>query len=174
MSSLVPKTRIKIGISNIEIKHIAASYDLTYEEVLEQIQEMLKEVLYFTIGELKTWIKKKVPKRTGQLRDNLIANLDSSRVKKGLMRLILGTNISYAEFVTNMTTSQVRHSGEIGYAYYYGHYGRIVLNDPEAIGDFFRELIYYAKERIQMNLSKAKARHLGFGSYSTKIKRALG
>ena len=163
-----------MGLSDTEIKYIAGSYELTYDEVLDQVQELLKDILQNTTIELIEWIKKKVPKRTGQLRHSLIANLESSRVQKGLMRIILGTNIDYAKFVTDMSTSQVAHSGEVGYAYYYGNYGRITLNDPEAIGHFFRELIFYAKERTQLNLAKAKAKYFGYGSYSTKIKKAIG
>ena len=58
-----------------------------------------------------------------------------------------------------MTTKQVRHSGEIGYAYYYGEYGKIILNDPEAIGGFFDYLIEFAKERVLINLMKVKKKY---------------
>ena len=122
-----------MGLSVTEIRYIAGSYDLTYDEVLEQVQELLKDILQNTTIELIAWIKKKVPKRTGQLRQSLLDNLESSQVQKGLMRIILGTHLNYAKFVNEMSTSQVAHSGQMGYAYYYGNYGKIVLLDPDAI-----------------------------------------
>ena len=51
----------------------------------------------------------------------------------------------WREFVNNMTTSMVRHSGQMGTAYYGGYHGKILLNDPQAIGFFFMELYYLLK-----------------------------
>jgi hypothetical protein len=174
MVNISPSTKIKLGLTKTEIKYIAGHYNLTYEEILAVIQDILVDTLTFTTRELEDWINSKVPKRTGNLREDLISNLYSSRVQQGILRLILGSTIEYAKFVNAMTTTQVAHGGEWGYAYYHGYYGKIWLNDPEAIGHFFRELLFYAKERIQLNLREAKLRHLGFGRFSTKIKRMLG
>ena len=128
---------------------------MSYEEVLFTIQEMLEYVLEQLLLELEFWINKFVPKRTGQLRESLIANLYSSQVKKGLMRVILGTNLDYAKDVADMSTTQVRHFGEEGYAYYYSHYGKITLDDPQAIGNFWEELLKYAKEKCMFILQRA-------------------
>lgn len=153
--SIAPSTKIKVGLPTIEIKHLAKNNEMSYDEILQTIHDMLLYVLDELTHELEIWIESKVPKRTGQLRDSLIANLHSSRVKLGLMRVILGTHLSYAEDVADMSTTQVRHSGEEGYAYYYGHYGKIILWDPEAIGNFWEELLKYAQERTMFILQRA-------------------
>jgi len=147
--------RTKVGLPDIKIKFIAKNTEVDFAEILALLHNMLLYVLSELIFELKIWINTKVPKRTGQLRDNLIKHLESSNVKKGLMRLVLGTNINYAPDVADMSTRQVRHSGEKGYAYYYGHHGKIDLNDPQAIGDFWDELMEYAQERTMFILQRA-------------------
>ncbi len=139
--------RTKTGLPVIKIRYLAKSSPLTYDEITALLHSMFLYILNELMFELRIWIKTKVPKRTGQLRDNLLKHLESSNVKKGLMRLVLGTDIQYAPDVADYSTRQVRHSGEIGYAYYYGESGRMVLNDPQAIGNFWEELIEYAQER---------------------------
>lgn len=153
--SITPSTKIKIGLPVIEIKYLAKQNELTYEEVLFTINEMLLYVLEELLLELENWINKFVPKATGQLRDSLIANLYSSSVKKGLMRVILGTHLDYAEDVAAMSTMKVRHFGEKRYAYYYSASGPIILDDPQAIGNFWEELIKYAQERCMNILQRA-------------------
>lgn len=147
--------RTKVGLPVIQIKYLAKGNKLSFEEVLALLHNMLLYVLDELITELKIWIHSKVPKATGQLRDSLLKNLESSNVKKGLMRLVLGTHLSYAPDVAEMSTAQVRHSGEKAYAYYYGAHGPIILDDPEAIGDFWNELIEYAEERTHFILQRA-------------------
>jgi len=147
--------REKVGLPVIQIKYIAKGNKLSFEEVLALMHNMLLYVLDELLVELEVWIKEKVPKATGQLQDNLLANLKSSTVKKGLMRVVLGTDIGYAQEVADMSTAQVRHSGEIAYAYYYGKSGKIILDDPQAIGNFWKELIAYAQERRTNILQRA-------------------
>jgi len=83
-----------------------------------------------------------------------------------------------------MSTRQVRHSswfehskrGKYGYfekyrkkkpkrrrayAYYYGHHGRIFLEDPDAIGNFWNKLILFLQKRSMINLNIAAQRYLG-------------
>lgn len=154
--SISPKTQFKIQVNKKYITYIAGNRNITAEEVKQTISDILSETLNITLTELEEWINKYVPKRTGQLRESLIRNLHSSRVKGMILRLILGTSLDYAEEVNEMSTAQVAHSGEKGYAYYYGNYGPIILNDPEAIGNFWDELLDFAKRRILINLTKAK------------------
>jgi len=166
--------RTKIGLPVVKIKFIAKKSELDYEEITILFHNMLLYVLDELLFELRAWINTKVPKRTGQLRDNLLKNLKSSRVKKGLMRLVLGTNIDYAPKVAAMSTSQVRHSGEKGYAYYYGEHGPINLNDPQAIGDFWNELMKYAKERTMIILQRAITEYFkGTGRLIKTVRGAL-
>lgn len=166
--------RTKIGLPVIKIKYLAKNNELEFEEVLALFHNMLLYVLDELLFELRIWIKTKVPKRTGQLRDNLLKQLDSSRVKKGLMRIVLGTNIDYAPKVAEMTTAQVRHSGEKGYAYYYGEYGPIILDDPEAIGNFWEELMDYAQERTMVILQRAIDEYFaGTGKLIKEVRGAM-
>ena len=120
------------------------------------IDMVLRTALSHTIDDLDDWIDEFVPKRTGQLRDSLKHNLRSSRViNKTLLKLYFGTHLDYADFVNDMTTSQVAHNGTIGYAYYYGNYGRITLNDPNAVGSFFDKMIQYARIALKANIQRA-------------------
>ena len=165
--SLNPKTRLKVGVNKAQIKYIAGHVDnLSYEDVKDIIENLLREVLNLTLGNIELWIEEKVPKRTGQLRDNLLLNLKSSRVNNGILRMIIGTAINYASDVNEMTTAMVRHfntdrehSGKKAYAYYGGHYGPIHLNDPKAEGQFFVKLLEFAHQRILINLARTAAKY---------------
>ena len=162
--SMNPATRAQAGVRKAEIKYIIKHTNLTYQQVVDVITNILDHTLAATMKDLKAWINKYVPKRTGQLRDSLKKNLESSRVVNGIMRIKLGTHLNYAPAVNLFSTSQVRHRGEIGYAYYYGHYGRIVLNDPLAIGSFWDKILLYITQRARTNLIAAKRVYLGFQS----------
>ena len=166
--------RTKVGLPVIQIKFLAKNTEVDFSEIVVLLHNMLLYVLDELLSELRIWIKKKVPKRTGQLQDNLLKNLESSNVKKGLMRLVLGTNIDYAPEVAEMSTSQVRHFGEKGYAYYYGEHGPIMLNDPQAIGDFWNELIDYAQEITMNILQRAIDEYFaGTGKLMRKVRGAI-
>lgn len=166
------RSTTKIGIQKARIEYIVGkTKGLNYEQVIEIIKSFLEEILELTLVDMEAWIETYVPKRTGQLRDNLLRNIRSSRVRDGVLRIIISTSIDYAEKVNEMTTAQVQHegtdrehSGKKAYAYYYGHYGPITLNDPDAIGSFFDELVAFAKERVFMNMAKMKSK------YTTMVK----
>lgn len=164
--------RIKKGATVVEIRYWAKGNTLTFDEILALYHNMLLYVLDELLSELRDWINTKVAKRTGQLRENLLRHLQTSNVKKGLMRVLLRTDITYAPDVAEMTTSQVRHSGEIGYAGYYGITGPIVLNDPQAIGNFWEELLRYAEERNRFIMTRAIAEY--FGGTGTLIRQVRG
>lgn len=136
--AITPSTKIKVGLPVIEIKYLAKQNEMDYEEVLKTIHEMLLYVLDELIPEIEEWINDYVPMDTGRLRQSLIRELKTSSVKKGLMRIILGTFLSYAEDVAEYSTMQVRHD-----------------KDPEAIGNFWEELQKFAKERCMSILQRA-------------------
>lgn len=177
---------LKYGINKKDIKKIADQHlELTIHKIEDLFQQILIEVYTLVLIDLKRWIARFVPKRTGQLRDNLFKNILSSRVKSNYIIIIIRTNIDYAKRVNAMTTAQVRHKGrrrehhvayitkgrgkaKIGkgkryypyaYAYYWGKHGRIILNDPEAIGGFFDMMIIFAIKSILINLKKVKHRY---------------
>jgi len=162
--SLKPGTKAKISVPKAQISYMANNSKYTYQQILVLIQNILQDVLADTKKELEIWIDSKVPKRTGQLRAMLKLWMGGSNIYKGILRLILGTNLTYAEDVAQMTQSQVRHQGEVGYVYYpniFGIRGRVILNDPRAVGSFWNKMIEFAKERLDINLIHAKNKHLG-------------
>ena len=133
--------------------------EITFPAAVIIIDSILQFALMWTKQDLHGWIDEKVPKRTGQLRDSLHRNLETSKVVgQSLLKLYFGTHLNYAEFVNQMTTSQVAHSNDTGYAYYYGHYGKINLNDPSAIGYFFDEMIKEARRILRNNMQRAVRR----------------
>ena len=163
------RSTTKIGIKKAAIKYIAGrDKNLTYEDVLQLITDILNEIHSSVLVDMEDWINEKVPKRTGQLRDNLIRNIQSSRVRAGVLRIIIATSIDYASKVNEMATGQVRHSGtwkehsgKNAYAYYYGHYGKIFLDDPGALGGFFNKLVEFAKERALFHLARITIKYKG-------------
>lgn len=160
--SFATKTHYELGFPKTDIQYIVGKQSkLNYLQVKQLIVNILERTLEDTIMELELWIDSKVAKRTGKLRKDLKLELKSSFVRNTLLKLKLGTHISYAEFVNKMTTATVRHVNVKDYAYYGGHHGPIILNDPRAIGFFWKKFLEYAKERLEINYAKAKAMYLG-------------
>ena len=162
--AITPKTREKVHVPKAQISYMAKNSKYSYEQLVVMIQQILELVLNTTKAELEIYIDNIVPKRTGQLRAMLKQWLNGSNIYKGVMRLVMGTNLKYAEDVNKMTTSQVRHNKEVGYVYYpniYGIRGRVILDDPRAQGSFWDKMLEFAKERVDINLIKAKNKILG-------------
>lgn len=158
---------------------------MTYEETVILMTSILQDTLDWTIKDLEEWIKIYVPKRTGNLQEDLIDNLYSSWIKNKLtIRLVLKTFVDYAGDVDAMSDAQVQHdstwyehSGKRAYAYYHRHHGRIFLDDPEALGGFFEKLQEYARDRCLFNLTKAQMRFMGTrfgGRYQTAYEQLAG
>lgn len=160
----VPRTMIKINY----IVEGGAS-DLSLEKVKWVVQKALNEALEDTIFEIEDFIKEKVPKRSGDSRESLIKYLGRSipppiamNELRGI-RLVLGAGVevSYIKYVDQMTDAQVQHFGT-----WLEHSGKkayskgkpVFLDDPTAEGQFFSKMIKYGKERLLMNLDKAKNR----------------
>ena len=164
MVDVSPKERITIRVPVSQIKYIAGKVELSYGEVVERIQEFLEYLKEKIITEGNEWIDTYVPKRTGQLRALLKLWLGGSTISKNVLRIVLGTNLPYAEDVNDMTTDMVQHSGETGYVYYpniFGIRGKVRLNDPQAIGGFFTELMKYMEERTHTWIDIAKSHFFG-------------
>jgi len=163
-----PKVRNTIDITPTKISYILNNVPgLNRAGVEDIIQNILDEVLKKTMSDLFVWIVKYVPKRTGQLQDSLLSNLESSKSQNFIAVLRYGTQLDYVKYVTRYKTENVRHNGEIGYAYYNGYGGgtrkhpmrpspaRILLFDPQAIGGFWGQMKMYAKQRMQLHLRDA-------------------
>ena len=176
------KSKQRITVPKAQITYMVKNSKYTYEQIILLIDNILKDVLDTTVKDLEFWIDNRVPKRTGQLRHFLKLWLKGSNFGQGMLNIILSASgVEYAEDVNKMTTSQVRHHGELGYVYYDNIFGinsktrprgskKIVLNDPRAIGFFFDKMIEFAKNRLDINLIRAKNKHLGA---ATKINRKI-
>lgn len=159
MVDVTPQTRITIKVAKSEIFYISGKTKLSYGEIVGRIQMFLEFLKENITNDVKNWIDRYVPKRTGQLREMLKRWVDGSNIYKNVLRIVVGTNLPYASVVNEMTTDMVRHSGEIGYVYYpnlFGIRGKIQLWDPEAIGAFFTVLLEYMKERAELWIARGK------------------
>ena len=149
--NVTPHTVAKVSIPKPRIEWVASKMHITYEEVLSKLNELLQYVKDNTITEVKLWIDRFVPKRTGQLRTDLKEWIEGSILSNYVLRVTLGTYIPYAAALNEFNTAQVRHAGEVGYVYYPnkpGIRGRVILWDPEAIGNYFGKLVEYTKNVV--------------------------
>ena len=160
----VPRTKSKITYT-IE----GTTNEYIIEQVRWIVQRALNEALEDTIFETEDWINTYVPKRSGDLQESLKEYLGKSipppiaRNEFRDLRLVLGAgaDIPYIKHVDKMTAAQVQHSGT-----WLEHSGKkayskglpVFLDDPEAEGEFFDKMIAYAKERLYINIDKAKYR----------------
>jgi len=161
-TKITPSPKYRLGITRNDITYIVGKSRYNLQQLRSIFRSELQITLKTIILEIAEWINYKVPKRTGALRQNLLLNLRASAVVDTQMKLILGTSINYADRVNDMPTAWVRHyntTREHSGAKAYGPSGiPITLDDPQAIGHFWDKLLDYAKERVQINLSKMKYR----------------
>ncbi len=178
-----------VNISSGNITKLAKDTDMTKKQFITLVKAVLNETLELVLDDMRLWILRFVPKRTGQLRFSLLKKLESSKVKDGVLIFIIGTHVAYAKKVNGMTDDQVQHashkehSGKWAYAYYYKHrrrgtkvgkrkYGvgkryrgpsnyRIYLYDPDAVGGFWDALLKYLKARVLLHLKKAMKAQYG-------------
>ena len=144
------KVRAKIPALKTKVEYVYKKVPLNKKQVETLIDEILKGAMQSAINDLKNkWIINYVPKRTGQLRDSLITNLDSSKVDSKAAKMRMGTTLSYVKYVIKMNQKNVRHRNKMGTAYYNRVYGKIILNDPKAIGKFWGFMLMYARERFR-------------------------
>ena len=146
-----PHTVAKVSIPKARISWVASKMHITYTEVLAKLNSLLEYVKDKTIADAKLWINRFVPKRTGQLRTDLIEWMEGSTIKKYVLKVTLGTYLPYAADLNDMSTFHVRHDGEVGYVYYKnkpGIEGRVILHDPEAIGKYYEKLVEFVKNTV--------------------------
>jgi len=144
------------GIRASEIKRITQNNpNLNLKDVNKIIDQILRETTRLTMKTMRKWINKRVPKMTGRLRRDLLKHLQDSYVKSNVLRIFIQTSIDYAKRVNDFQTHNVRHRGKrIKYR------GRvIILNDPQAIGHFFDEMLKFAIKAILHNLIAVKRKY---------------
>lgn len=156
MTSFATKNYAQIDMNETKLNYIVGKIpNLSAAQVKQMVQLIEDTALDKTIKDCENWIKTYVPKATGQLQDNLLQNLKSSN-RHGMKAVLkLGTSIYYAPYVNRFRTSNVRHTGQFRYVYYYGFHGKISLNDPKAVGGYWGLLRQYAKQRFKIHLRDA-------------------
>jgi len=145
-----------------KITYIAGQLtNLTKQQVEQLISAILRDTLFLVKMDVRRWVELYVPYRTGQLQQNILDNFESSFSDAEQLKIYLGANVDHARFVNKMDQSNVQHSAEIGYAYYNGYHGKIMLNDPTAQGHFFGIMVMYARDRLRFHLSNVKSAYIG-------------
>jgi len=127
----------------------------SFEAARNAVRKMCLISLAQTKSNLELWIQKYVPKRTGQLQDNLLYFLSSSTTRYGRYEVQIKTDVPYAGDISgNVKHYQtwLEHSGRWAKANYYNNWGMIFLHDPEAIVDWMDVLPQEARRELLDNL----------------------
>ena len=154
MSTTGKRIRAKVTVTRKSQSFIASAGDFelgSREDIRRIVISVLKIALEKTITAGLKWISERVPKRTGWLRETLSDTLEtlSHVFQKGELKLVLGSNVRHAKYADRFDTSNVRHSGEVGYAYYHGHRGKLILDDPKAIGHYNSMMALFIRQQLR-------------------------
>jgi len=147
IASIRAEGKIDYLINNLHMEHA---------EVLELLTQIMEKTIQYTVPEIEQWIKEYVPKRTGQLQNSLLDSINMTEWTGQQLRLILFTDVEYATELNNRKDIQIQHNNEIGSAYYYGHYGKLILNDPKAQYGFMGLLKMFARQHLKDNFKRAR------------------
>ncbi len=144
---------------------------LTYEQIKNIVSNALELAIENAIRRIESEVKRMVPRASGDLMADIIANIESSRVTGFKAILRFGTSIDYAGYVNAMPTSSLRHTGQVGYT----KYGKTTLYDPQAQSQFLNFLwmnfIKYFKQELKAAL-QAYTAAVGqqYGAYASVVK----
>ena len=137
----------------------------THEQIILNFDDIIKHTIKITKRETIEWINKKVPKRTGQLRLDLIKWINTHWIFTSIWILLdLQTNVEYATKIEGdaaHSDTWFEHSGQPAVAFYANHIGVIHLDDPEAMSGWYIYIMNYVKERWLINLKIATNYILG-------------
>jgi hypothetical protein len=134
-------------------------------QVKKNIKLILADTLRATKEDTIDWIRRYVPKRTGQLQEDLIAWIDKNWVvdNEGL-QISIGSKIEYAGDIKGEpahAATWFEHSGRRAVANYGKHEGRIFLDDPEAIADWHITIKDFIKEKVVNYINSYKSIYFG-------------
>ena len=100
----------------------------------------MKRSFNHTKNKTINWILKYVPKRTGQIQTELIHAVNVWKYTKNSVEIFLTTvKADYWNDIINTqhTMTWFEHSGKDAVAFYGGHSGYILLDDPDAIENWY-------------------------------------
>ncbi len=135
----------------------------------DQLTNKYREILILAIRSLLIptidWINKYVPKRTGQLRDSLINWINDHWIVDDVgLKASLNTDVEYAFDISGDASHKgtwYEHSGAPAVAYYYNNYGRIFLDDPQAITMWSGLMASFLNSEFNKNIISYKENLLG-------------
>lgn len=135
-----------------KFKVVGKTYDS--DTLLLKYREILDYAVRSTMIPTIDWINTFVPKRTGQLRDDLIKWIKLNwKYNSGIMDLV--TSIEYATDIHGIAAHSgtwFEHSGAPAVANYYKHLGRIYLDDPEALEFWYFLIEEFVREELRKNI----------------------
>ena len=145
-------------------KHKGKNY--THEELLIIVHEILQNTLISVKIETIDWIHTYVPKRTGQLRNSLIDWVNNNWfVDEHGLWASMATDVEYATKITGLAAHHgtwYEHSGAPAYAKFGNkYYGRVYLDDPQAIAGWYQIIGSYIYDRFITTLQIYKENLLG-------------
>ena len=129
----------------------------TKEELLTKTRKVLEFSFIRTQKDLIDWINLHVPKRTGELREDMIGWLKGkSKLTDTGFRIRAGTDVKYAEKITGDPAhhdTDFEHDGSRAY----DHYGKPVhLDDPQAYKNWIPRLKAYGNQIFHDNIRSYK------------------
>ena len=139
--------------------------DFSKEELLIIFHEILFNTLKATKITILDWINKYVPKRTGQLRDSLIDWINSHWIVDEIgLKASLHSDVEYAFDIVGDAAHKgtwFEHSGAEATAYYYNNYGRIFLDDPQALTRWSGLISSFLNSEFNRNIISYKENLMG-------------
>ncbi len=127
-------------------------------------KNVFKDAMIATREDVITMINKIVPKRTGQLRDDLLKNVNTWKAEGEQVNMELQSSLPYAYNITGEPAHSgtwYEHDGRPATAYYYNHDGSIYLDDPNAIIDWNIFLTDYIQETYNRYIRIYKDLYIG-------------
>ncbi len=119
----------------------------TTDEYLDLIYACYQDTFDATKEDVLRRAAERVPVRTGQLLDSVIRCINTRwSIDNDNVHLEIGSDVKYAYDLVGEPAhgaTWFEHDGRWAYAYYYGHSGKIYLNDPNAVIDWQNDLFDY-------------------------------
>lgn len=143
---------------DIQTKLTIEGKHYTIAQIQDKSDEIMRYLLRRTREDVLNWILKYVPVRTGQLRDSLINWVRNWKIINNAIEFDLATFVEYAKKIKGdpkHANTWFEHSGAPAVAFYGGHSGFILLDDPLAESQWFFLIRNFTAERINSNLQTA-------------------
>ena len=129
--------------------------------------DLVQKAMDSTKADLIEWINIYVPIRTGLLRRDLIKWINTNWINTpNYQAITLGISnpeIDYWKNIINPkhTDTWFEHSGQEAKAFYGGYNGKVLLNDPQAVTDWYIVIGNFIKDKFYNYLRAYKDAQMG-------------